>query len=57
MQSSVKGLFRSPMTELMMSALIGLVSDSLVAAQELQATASRVPTKTLVDPKVYPGRC
>ena len=51
MQSIVKRLFRSPMTVLMMSAVIGLESDSPAAARELTATASRVPTKTLVDPK------
>jgi hypothetical protein len=55
MQSSVTQLFHSPITVLLMSAVIGLVSISLAAAQEWTTAASRVPTKALVDQKVLPG--
>ena len=55
MQSTVKRLFRSPMAVLVMSTAIGIIGNSPAAAQELPATASRVPAKTMADPKGLPS--
>ena len=55
MQSTVKRLFRSPMAVLVMSTAIGIIGNSLAPAQELPTTASRVPTKTMADPKGLPS--
>ena len=55
MQSTVKRLFRSPMAVLVMSTAIGIIGNSPASAQELPATASRVPAKTMADPKGLPS--
>ena len=55
MQSTVKRLFRSPIAVLLVSTAIGIIGNSPSPAQELPATASRVPTKTMADPKGLPN--
>jgi len=55
MQSTVKRLFCSLMAVLVMSTAIGIIGNSPAAAQELPATASRVPAKTMADPKGLPS--
>ena len=55
MQSTVKRLFRSPIAVLLVSTAIGVMGNSPAPAQELLATASRVPTKTMADPKGLPS--
>jgi hypothetical protein len=55
MQSTVKRLFCSLMAVLVMSTAIGIAGNSPAPAQEPLATASRVPTKTMVDPKGLPS--
>jgi hypothetical protein len=55
MQSTVKRLFRAPMAVLVMSTAIGIIGNSPAPAQEQPAIASRVPTKTMADPKGLPS--